>query len=274
MDDTDEALLEASRRGERAALEILLARYQPQVYRFGLRMCRDPEEASDVLQETLIAAARSLRDFRGASSLSTWFYAIARSFCIKEHRRSKFAPEREESLDDAHVTRSLASSAPDPETRSAEAEIGRALFAAVRELDPMYREVLLLRDGEGLTAPEVAEVVGISIDAVKSRLHRARAAVRSAIAPMLGIADSLREPSCPDVVELLSRHLEGDISPTVCAEMEHHLVGCPACRARCASLREVLGRCRNAANVVPAAVQLEVRRALESSLRQLTGTTG
>jgi RNA polymerase sigma-70 factor, ECF subfamily len=64
-----------------------------------MKMCHDREDAKDVLQDTLLAVARSIRDYRGASSLSTWLYTIARSFCIKKRRRSKFAPERERSLE-------------------------------------------------------------------------------------------------------------------------------------------------------------------------------
>src|SRR6187397_3584686 len=85
--------------GDRQALEALLERHQAQVYRFGMKMCRDPEDAADVLQDTLLAMARTVRDFRGASSLSTWLYTIARSFCIKRRRRSKFAPEEARSLE-------------------------------------------------------------------------------------------------------------------------------------------------------------------------------
>src|SRR6187397_2698189 len=81
--------------GDRQALEALLERHQAQVYRFGMKMCRDPEDAKDVLQETLLAMARSVRDFRGASSLSTWLYTIARRFCIKKRRRGELAPEEE-----------------------------------------------------------------------------------------------------------------------------------------------------------------------------------
>src|SRR5512147_2466782 len=99
MDRSDEMLLEAARTGDRGALDELLTRHQPRVYRFGLQMCRDSEDAKDVLQETLLAVARNVRDFRGASSVSTWLYTIARSFCIKKRRRSKFAPEPERSLD-------------------------------------------------------------------------------------------------------------------------------------------------------------------------------
>ena len=99
MSDNDEALVAAARDGDRRALERLLDRHQAAVYRFGMKMCREPEDAKDVLQETLFAAARTLPEFRGASSVSTWLYTIARSFCIKKRRTSKFAPERIESID-------------------------------------------------------------------------------------------------------------------------------------------------------------------------------
>src|SRR5512143_1364177 len=99
VEASDALLLDRARTGDRRALEDLIGRHQRRVYRFGLKMCRDPEDAKDVLQETLLAAARTVKDFRGASSVSTWLYTIARSFCIKKRRRSKFAPEQEESLD-------------------------------------------------------------------------------------------------------------------------------------------------------------------------------
>ena len=91
MPDRDEDLLAAARAGDRAALERLLTAQQKRVFRFGLKMCGTEEDAKDVLQETLLAAARGIRDFRGASSVSTWLYTIARSFCIKRRRRGKHA---------------------------------------------------------------------------------------------------------------------------------------------------------------------------------------
>src|SRR5574337_1162633 len=114
---SDESLLGAAREGDRPALEKLLARHQRRVYRFGLKMCRDPEDAKDVLQDTLLAVARGVKDFRGASSVSTWLYTIARSFCIKKRRRSKFAPPEETSLEaePGNEARSVADGARGPE---------------------------------------------------------------------------------------------------------------------------------------------------------------
>src|SRR6516165_11574163 len=92
MDPSDDALLAGVRAGDEQALAKLLERYAPAVYRFGAKMCRDPEDARDVMQDTLLAAARGLREFRGGASLSTWLFTIARSFCIKARRRRVGAP--------------------------------------------------------------------------------------------------------------------------------------------------------------------------------------
>lgn len=259
-DDTDEALLAAARAGDRDALERLLARHQAQIYRFGLQMCRDREDARDVLQDTMLAMARSVRDFRGASSLSTWLYTIARSFCIKKRRVGKHEPDAHAPVDER-----LHDDARAPDESVAASEIGTALEHAIRALDTDQREVLLLRDVEGLTAPEVAEVLGISTQAVKSRLHRARLAVREQIAPQLGIPLAPPTPTCPDVLTLLSRHLEDEISADVCAEMERHLEGCPRCRGACDSLKRTLALCKSTPTAeVPPQVQASVRAAIRS----------
>lgn len=271
MDTTDDRLLDAARAGDRKALDQLLTRHQSRVYRFGLKMCRDEEDAKDVLQETLIAVARNVKDFRGASSVSTWLYTIARSFCIKKRRRSKFAPEQEESLDlgpEGQVAQ-VADPGRPPDESLAGRQIEAALDKAIGALDPMYREVLVLRDVEGLSAPEVAEIMGLTVEAVKSRLHRARVAVRERVAPLLGVPEPVAALAgeCPDVVSLFSRYLEGEISADVCSEMERHLAACPRCRAKCDSLQKTLVLCKSSpAPAVPEPVQRSVRDALKRFL--------
>ena len=94
------------------------------MFRFGLHMCGDAEDARDVLQDTLLAAARNIGDFRGDASISTWLYTIARSFCVKKRRRSKFAPAEQISLDGA--AGELVSPAPGPEELAARDEIKQA----------------------------------------------------------------------------------------------------------------------------------------------------
>jgi RNA polymerase sigma-70 factor (ECF subfamily) len=274
MEGADRDLLKALQRGDDSAIEELLRRYQSRIYRYGIQMCRDPEDAKDVLQDTLLAMTRSLRSFRGASSLSTWLYTVARSFCIKKRRKSKFAPAEEVSLSSLNSDHSGPVSAPSeqPDHIVSAKELGNYLNQAIQSLDPLYREVLLLRDGEGLSAPEVAEVLGIRVDAVKSRLHRARLAVRDQLAPLLGI---LPKPtpasprSCPDVLTLFSRHLENEIDPELCKTMELHLAECGGCRDDCESLKKTLALCRSSADVsVPVQVQESVREAIRAFLRQ------
>jgi len=266
---SDEALLAAARGGDRQALERLLERHQAEAYRFGMRMCRDPEDAKDVLQDTLLAMARGIHDFRGASSLSTWLYAIARSFCIKKRRRSKFVAADEARGVDGPAP-AAANPPPHPEAALAAKQVTEALERAIAELDPMYREVLLLRDAEGLTAPEVAEVVGATAQAVKSRLHRARLAVREKVAPLLGVDSVVTtgQDACPDVLTLFSRHLEGEVSAARCADMERHLEGCARCRSSCDSLRRTLALCRTSGTdaEVPAAIRAQVKMALRAFL--------
>ena len=269
---TDDELLTAARRGDAAALETLLVRYQPHLYRFGLRMCGNVEDAGDVAQESLISMARSLRDFRGDSSVSSWLYTIARRFCIKKRRRSKFAPTREDSLDAPEINAAgrLADPAPNPEQTTTNRELATALTRAIDVLDPAQREVLVLRDVEGLSAPEVAKVLGISIEAVKSRLHRARVAVRQELAPVLG-HPAIDPPRriCPDVLALFSQHLEGDIDPSVCATMEAHLAQCDHCRNACESLKRTLAVCRQLPPPdVPASIAASIRAAIRQFLHE------
>ena len=269
---TDGELLTAARQGDAAALEALLVRYQPHLYRFGLRMCGNENDAGDVAQESLISMARSLPDFRGDSSVSSWLYTIARRFCIKKRRRSKFAPAREESLDAPGIDAAgrLADPAPSPEQRATNRELQHVLTRAIDGLEPAQREVLVLRDIEGLSAPEVAKILGVSIEAVKSRLHRARMAVRQALAPVLATpSDEPRNPMCPDVLMLFSQHLEGDIDPAVCATMEAHLAQCPRCRGTCESLKRTLAVCRQLPTPeVPESIADSIRTAIQTFLKQ------
>jgi RNA polymerase sigma-70 factor, ECF subfamily len=268
----EQRLVQAAQRGDTAALESLLAGQQSRVFRFALKMCRLREDAEEVLQDTLLAAVRTLGQYRGDAALSTWLYTIARSFCIKRRRRTKFAPAALISLDGEEAR--AAREAPDPrrapDEALAERQVTAALGRAMDALAPAYREVLVLRDVEGLPAAEVADVMGLSVEAVKSRLHRARTSVRRAMAPLLGgRVGSHRPGGCPDIAALFSRHLEGDISPTVCARMERHLAGCQRCQGICASLRETLKMCSAVpAPRVPASVKRAVKKEIRSLLSQ------
>jgi RNA polymerase sigma-70 factor, ECF subfamily len=279
----EDELLQRARAGNAAALTQLLEEHQAQVYRFARRMCRNQADAEDIVQDTLLAFARNVHDFRGSSSLSTWLFSVARSFCVKKRRRRMGAPTKTNQLDDAGAFEGHTPEATGvgPELAAADKEVQLAVEAALETLEPSQREVLVLRDVEGLTAPEVAEVIGIGVTAVKSRLHRARLAARLALAPLLdrspldGDALPPRAPNtCPDVLRLFSKHLEGDIDAQLCAQMEAHLQSCPRCRRTCDSLKQTLLLCRSAASAdnanteVPLALQGRVRVALRDFLAQ------
>ena len=199
------------------------------------------------------------------------------AFCLRKRRTSKFAPEHVESLEGAARE---AAAVPDagrgPEEDVGGRQVKQQLASAIAALDPKHREVLVLRDIEGLSAAEVGEVLGLSVEAVKSRLHRARLAVRERLAPVLGAPAANPSPpaegACPDIVELFSRHLEDEISGAVCAEMEAHLQRCERCQRLCDSLRASLRLCRAAGDdEVPPAIAQSVRTALR---RVLTARTG
>jgi RNA polymerase sigma-70 factor (ECF subfamily) len=266
VDDQD--LLEAARRGDREALDTFVERYQARVLRFGLKMCRNPEDARDVAQETLLAAATRIAGFRGASSPSTWLFTIARRFCIKARRRSKFAPGTVLSVDDEgrRIAERVPDTHADPERALDDRRLAARLDSAIAVLEPKYREVLLLRDVEGLSAQEVAEVTGVGVAAVKSRLHRARLQLRASLSPLLGRVAGT-DSTCADVVSLFSRHLEGEIDGATCADMEHHLTACAHCKASCDAFKRVLALCRGAATAdVPVDLQESVRAGIRGHL--------
>jgi len=267
--DAESGLLAAARKGDRAALSALLERHQHKVFGFGVKMCGDAEDAKDVAQDTLLTMARTVKDFRGDASLSTWLYTVARSFCIKKRRRTKGAPAFYEPLD--HAARESPS---EPSMTPEQALLGReareTVATALDALEPEAREVVILRDVEGLTAAQVAEVTGASVAAVKSRLHRARAALREHLLAVVGGETSAgATPSCPDVLTMLSKKLEDEISPDVCAKLEAHVAGCPHCSGVCDSLKRTLALCKSLPTpTVPQHVQDSLRQAVASALAE------
>lgn len=248
-----------AREGDRAALEELLASVAPSIHRFGLRMCKDVHDAEDVVQDTLLAIATHLGEFEGRSSLSSWIFALTRSACARRRRGLK----NKSSAGDASLVEARAAT-PSPESVTADQELAAALSSALDGLPEDYREVILLRDIEQLTAPEAASALGISVDALKSRLHRAREALRAALRPWLEPTVPLAA-GCPDVSLLWSRKLEGDLSQSDCSAMERHLTSCAACSAACHALKSALLACQRVrTEAVPPELQDRVKAALRA----------
>jgi RNA polymerase sigma-70 factor (ECF subfamily) len=192
---TDErALVAASRDGDPAAFEALVRSHQDRVYSFAMRMCRNVEDAKDILQDTFLGVIRSIREFREESKFSTWLYRIAANACLKKRRRGVHdpTPEQELSLDDLMPRPDAEGRKPeipdwseDAERALLQGELSARMESAIDKLPRDYKIVLVLRDVEGLSAEETAQAVGLSVPAVKSRLHRARVFVRRELADYL-----------------------------------------------------------------------------------------
>ncbi len=190
----ERTLIAASKDGDPAALETLVRTHQDRVYRFAMRMCRNVEDAKDILQETFLGMVRSIREFREESKFSTWLYRIAANACLKKRRRGVHdpAPEQELSLDELMPRADsegrkpeIADWSDDAERALLRGELSGRLEAAIDKLPKDYKIVLVLRDVEGLSAEETAQAVGLSVAAVKSRLHRARVFLRRELAEYL-----------------------------------------------------------------------------------------
>lgn len=173
-----EVLLSAAQAGDRRALETLLATHRDTVFRYGLRYCKTSEDAEDAVQETLWAATKSIASFRRAAAVTTWLFTIVRNKCHRLTRRWSADPSL------ADVLPEIPDTARTPEERVAAEQIQQILANALSRLDAPQREVILLRDVEGLTAPEAAHQLNITVQALKSRLHRARTQLREAIGGM------------------------------------------------------------------------------------------
>jgi len=187
LDSYAEGLIERCRRGNVEAFEELIAPYMQKVYNLALRLSRNPEDASDLAQEALLRAFVSLRDFRGECAFSTWLYRITFNVCRDEARRRRRHPSL--SLDEPLASgegekspRQLISPTGDPVEEVETREVRDAIWEGIRSLSPEFRAVLVLRDIEGLAYEEIAQVLDISLGTVKSRLNRARNALKARFA--------------------------------------------------------------------------------------------
>lgn len=174
-DQIDDAILvEAAKNGDLAAFEQIVRRHQAAVYRVGLRMLGSRADAEDVTQETFVRAWRSLDRFRGQSALNTWLYRIVTRRCLD----TIAARRTTEQLDDAATEHVGA----EPAEIVAHREQLQAVTRVIAELPADQRAALVLREFEGLSYEELADVLGTSVAGIKGRLHRARLTVLRATA--------------------------------------------------------------------------------------------
>jgi RNA polymerase sigma-70 factor (ECF subfamily) len=181
----DRHLIRAAQQGDNRAFDRLVHRYQAQVYRAMTRACANPDLAADVLQEALIRAFRALPQFRGDASFATWLYRIARNLCVRKQQQmlshptvSLDQPMGDEEGADTLLRQMADFNLQNPQQVVLAEEIRQKVREAVDKLPPNLREVLILRDMEDLSNQETAERTGLTVAAVKARLHRARSLLR------------------------------------------------------------------------------------------------
>jgi RNA polymerase sigma factor (sigma-70 family) len=163
------ALIEAARQGDTQALETILLHYQPAVTRFARKYCATPQDVEDAVQETLWVASRKIGALRVSTRFVAWLFRIVRNQCYQLLRGGR------DDTDLPDLEDRLISSEADPAQYTL---LQQDVIRALSLLPASYREVILLRDVQELTAPQTAEHLHITVEAVKARLHRARAMLR------------------------------------------------------------------------------------------------
>ena len=190
--DVDAALVEALRREEPDAAEQLVERYADRVYRLAVRITGSNEDAEEAAQDALWTAARKIHTFKGDSAFGSWLYRIAANAAYQKLRTRK-AKAREVALDDVLPSLDDDGRHFEPmddwsnrvDQKALQGELRSILEEAIDALPPDYRTALVLHDVEGLSNPDIAEALGISLPAVKSRVHRSRLFVRKRLSEYL-----------------------------------------------------------------------------------------
>ncbi len=181
----DEDLVLQAQLGDEAAFAELVRRHEHRVYTLALGMLHNPADAEDILQETFISALRGLKNFRGDASFATWLYRIAYNATLMKLRKASPTLSLDETIegDENDLPRELTDWSHDPIDAALHAETRAVMDAAIAALPAAARAVFIMRDVDGLSTEETAAALGISIEAVKVRLHRARLALREQLTP-------------------------------------------------------------------------------------------
>src|ERR1039457_4843963 len=247
-----EQAVQLLRRGDDAALEDALTLLQNTVFSFSMRVCGHREDAEDTMQEVLVKSVPYLPKSESPKALVVWLYKVAKNRCLMSCRRSKFAPKQEMSLEELmpdrkELERLSANGSVNPEMFSIRSEEAARLREAIQRLPAQYRIVLVLRDMEGLTDEEVAEITGLRSGTGRVRLHRARFFVRKELmkglkprserAAVTSRASSEQQPGndlprparCKAMFAELSNYLDEQLDDSLCEELERHLKGCEPC---------------------------------------------
>jgi RNA polymerase sigma-70 factor (ECF subfamily) len=194
--EVDQQLVERAQRGDKHAFELLVAKYQRRLGRLISRFVRNAAEAEDVTQDAFIKAYRALPAFRGDSAFYTWLYRIgintAKNHLVAQGRRAPtstpFDSDDAEDFEDAALLHEVAT----PENELMSKQVVEVVNASLQELPDDLRTALTLREIEGLSYEEIAEVMNCPIGTVRSRIFRAREAIATNLRPLLGTSENTR----------------------------------------------------------------------------------
>jgi RNA polymerase sigma-70 factor (ECF subfamily) len=202
----DSEIVRRVRAGDRALFEVLMRRHNQRVYRAARAVIKDETEVEDVMQQAYVNAFTHLHQFEERSEFSTWLTRIVLNEAFARRHKLQSSASIRASVDDDRgaVMETMRSPDPDPERQAYAQELRRVLEEAVDELPEHYRTVFMLRDIEGLSTSETSVGLGVGEEAVKTRLHRARAMIRRAVSSRLGVvapgAFQFLAPRCDRVV--------------------------------------------------------------------------
>lgn len=186
-EDTSElALVQAAKKGDLEAFSDLVKRYDRNIFRIAQHITHNEEDAQDVVQEAFLKAYTNLEQFQGNSKFYTWLVRIAVNEALMKLRRRRtdrtVSIDEDVETDEGTMPREVADWSPNPEQLYGQSELSDILKKTIQGLPPGFRTVFVLRDVEGLSTEETAEMLGLSIPAVKSRLLRARLQLRERLA--------------------------------------------------------------------------------------------
>jgi len=181
IEEPEGAVVERARAGSAQAMEDLVLRHRRAAYLLALQLLRNPDDALDVAQEALLRFMKTFHRFRPGNPVRPWLLRIVRNLAVDQIRRRSVRPEAPRDPENGELLFEPADGGPTPEAQVGRLELQRRLWSAVSGIQPLYREILLLRDYQDLSYNEIAQVLKIPVGTVMSRLHKARCLLREAL---------------------------------------------------------------------------------------------
>lgn len=185
MSTSEQILLERSKAGDVAAFETLIEAYQKKIFNLAFRMIGNYDDAGDLAQEALIRVYKSIAGFKEQSSFSTWVYRITTNVCLDEIRKRKnkkvLSLDEEIQVEDGEMQRQIESDDPLPDEVFEREELRQIINKAIETLPEEQRTVIMLRDLQGLSYDEIADILDCPGGTVKSRINRARQALKNVL---------------------------------------------------------------------------------------------